>query len=376
MKKRAMLLLMLIPLCLTLFGCRYAPMERPIYPICLSIDQVEDDKIMVGIQAPHGTQSGSEGGDQSYDILSATGDSLKDALTILAASTPYPINFSELRLCLIGYEMASTTELRTIFRRLDETPTMRPNAYIMVALGNAYKVMQAQKSDLGMRISTHLNLLFNRLREEDLLPNSTLASSVRELGDGRRDPLLCICAINPQLMPQESKGQGGTQSGDSSSGGGGAGNTGNDGGGEEPVFAIEEMWVTPLVPEGIIAGMLPRTSMNPVEYLGAAVLSNGRVSGLLTAQEAQVALRAIDEATMRVAINGDDVQLQIWVKKGTELEKKNGILLDVIKKLQALNSDALGFGGASTASFYEDAAWEAFDFHGKYSGADMVICVE
>ena len=52
------------------------------------------------------------------------------------------------------------------------------------------------------------------------------------------------------------------------------------------------------------------------------------------------------------------------------------MLLNVMKKLQALDSDALGFGGASAASFYEDAAWEAFDFHGKYSGADMVICVE
>ncbi len=372
MIKRLLLLTLLIPLLTVLCGCGYPPTERQTFPICMTVDITKEGKTQVGIQAPENTQSGDGG--QSYAILAATGDTLQDALYILEASTPYPLNFCQLRLLMISYELASTTEMRGFLRQLAELPTMRPNAFVMVALGSALEVMNAQKPDFGMRLSTHLNLLFERLRDEDMLPDSTLASCVRELGEKRSDPIICICAVNPQLLPEDQKksGEGQQGGGGSESGGGGSGGSG----GEAAAFALGEPWNNKLLPDQLIAGMLPHSSSNPVEYLGAAVISDDRISGLLTAREAQVVLRAKDESTLRVAAEGDSMQLQVWIKKGTPLHKESGVLLNVMKKLQALDSDALGFGGASTASFYEDAAWEAFDFHGKYSGADIVICVE
>ena len=42
-----------------------------------------------------------------------------------------------------------------------------------------------------------------------------------------------------------------------------------------------------LLPEDLLAGMLPRSSESPVEYLGSAAVSDGRVSGVLTARETQ-----------------------------------------------------------------------------------------
>lgn len=64
---------------------------------------------------------------------------------------------------------------------LFEMPSMRPDAYVMVALGNAAEVMAAQKPDLGMRLSTHLNLLFEQLRQERMLPYSSFPPAYRRL---------------------------------------------------------------------------------------------------------------------------------------------------------------------------------------------------
>ena len=364
--KRLCLLVSLLFLCPLLGACSYSYLERQVYPICMSVDLDSEGHYQVGIQAP---QSSAEQATASYDILTATGDTLDDALRVLAASTPYPLNFCQLRLCLIGYDLAATTPLRPLLRTLFEMPTMRPDAYVMIALGSASGVMSAQKPDFGMRLSTHLNLLFERLQQEDMLPDSTLSACVRELGDGRRDPLICICAVNSQLAPEEEKQQGSSPSSGGDSGGG------NSGGGDSgsPAFAVGEPWSNALLPEQIIAGMLPHSSVNPVEYLGSAAPSDGRVSGLLTAQETQVALRALREAEKRVAINGDSLQLQLILRRDTELYDRRDVLAKVMEKLQALDCDALGFCGAASTAFYTDAEWQAYQFSQRYSQAECVI---
>ena len=367
--KRLCLLVALLLLCPALGACSYSYLERQVYPICMSVDLDDDGRYQVGIQAP---QSSAGQATASYDILTATGDSLDSALLVLAASTPYPLNFCQLRLCLISYDLAATTPLRPLLCTLFEMPTMRPDAYVMIALGSAAEVMSAQKPDFGMRLSTHLNLLFERLQQEDMLPDSTLSACVRELGDGRRDPLICICAANTQLTPQKDQQQGSSSGGGSGGGGDGGGASGGGGGGS-PAIAVGEPWSNALLPEQILAGMLPHSSVNPVEYLGSAAPSDGRVSGLLTAQETQVALRALREAEKRVAISGDSLQLQLILGRDTELYDRRDVLAKVMEKLQALDCDALGFCGAASTAFYTDAEWQAYQFSRRYSQAECVI---
>ena len=351
MKKWFLLLLCL----LMLTGCSHTYLERQIYPICLSVDVTETAQYRVGLQAP---QSGSTG-NTAYDVLSASGDTPMDALRVLAASTPYPLNFSQLRLCLVGYDAASTQPLRPLLRQLLEMPTMRPNAYVMVALGDAQKVMSAQKPDFSMRLSTHLNLLFERLHREKTLPDSTLSYCVRELTDGRADLLLCLCAVNAQLQkqPQQSPAP-------------------DDPMADAQAFAVGEPWTDALLPDGLIAGMLPRSGQNPVEYLGSAVVSRGRVSGVLTASETQLALRVLDEAQIRTAIDGDQIQLQILTPKNSDLEHLHPQILALGQKLQAMGSDVLRFGTDASRQFLLDAEWEAFRFRERYETAELAVGTE
>lgn len=366
--KRVWLLCLILAAAPLLGACSYASLEREVYPICLSVDLDEKGRYQVGVQAP---QSSTESGAAAYDVLTATGDSFADAMRVLSASTPYPFNFSQVRLCLLSYDLASTTHLRPLLRTLFEMPSMRPDAYVMVALGNAAEVMAAQKPDLGMRLSTHLNLLFEQLRQERMLPYSSLSSCVQELGDGKADPLVCICAINQNLVPEQDKSQGeasgGQQGGSDQSGGGGSGT-------DAAAFAGGEPWSGAMLPEDILAGLLPQTSVNPVEYLGSAAVSEGRVSGILTARETQIATLAMIEGRRAVAIDGE--QLQLFLPKDGVLAESRDEVQAVLEKLQALGCDSFGFGWHAAGAFYTDAELEAYGFRRRFREAQIVTVVE
>lgn len=368
MRKRICLMLLLTAVPWLMSACSYASLERQVYPICLSVDLDEKGRFQVGVQAP---QSSTASGAAAYDVLTAAGETLSDAMRVLSASTPYPFNFSQVRLCLVSYDLAATTHLRPLLRTLFELPSMRPDAYVMVALGNAAEVMAAQQPDLGMRMSTHLNLLFEHLRQEKMLPYSSLSACVQELSSGMADPLLCICAINQSLLPKDQE-PGGSDTGGGSDGLGGGGS----GGGDEPAFAGGEPWSSAALPDGILAGMLPQTSVNPVEYLGSAAVSDGRVSGLLTARETQLATLALTDGQRAVAIDGEALQLQLFLPQTSDLAPLVNEVQAVLEKLQALDCDPLGFGWACARAFYTDAQLQGYGFERRYPHAQIVTALQ
>ncbi len=324
--KKALLLVCL--LCLT--ACSHTYLERQIYPLVMSID-LKDGQYVLGLQCPK-----SASGDPAYDTLSASGKTPEEALSVLRASTPYPLHFSQVRQCLIGYELAASTPLRPLLRWVLELPAMRPNAQVMVAQGSAIEVMQAQKPAFGQRLSTHLNLLFERMQREGTLPDSNLSYCVRELGDGRSDLLLGLCAINPSLE-------------------------------EQPAFS-------PLLPEGQTAGLMPRTGPEAVEYIGSAAVSVDRVCGTLTGEETQLALRTLEYADLRIA--PDSLQLQIFLPRGSELAGQEAAVRQLMEKLQALHCDALRFGCLFSKGFRTQEEWLAFDFRAKYPSAPHWVGVK
>lgn len=369
MKKRTLLLLVVISCFFSCTGCSYAFLERQVYPICLSVDMDEKGTWQVGVLAPQSTGEKSEA---EYVTLTASGETYDDAMNTLAAATPYPLNFCQIRLCLIGYELASKTHLRPLCRSLFELPTMRPDAYVMIALGNAEETMSAQKPDLGMRLSTHLNLLFERLLQENMLPHSSLSACVRELDSGLSDPLLCICAINPQLMGDQP--QNNDQKQQQSGGAGGQGGAEEQAEDASSAFATSgEPWNEDLLPPDMLAGMLPHGGKNPVEYLGSAALSDGRLSGLFSARETQLIVRALVLAERRVSIQGESVQLQLVLPACDDLCGVQDELYKAVKKLQSMDCDVLGFGWAAAHCFYTEAEFQGFAFDRKYRDAELVL---
>lgn len=355
MKHRALLLLLCLPL---LCGCRSQALDRQVYPICLSVDLTEDGGLLVGVQAPRANESDLV----QYELFTATGDDLESALRTLAASTPYPLNFCQIRLCVLGYRLAATQPLRPLLRSLLQLPTMRPSAYVSVALGSALEVLKNQKPELNTRLSTHLTLLLSRSQSENLLPDSTLSYCVRELADGSCDPLMGVCAVNARLSEQKENQQESQP------------DSGQENG--QPAFALGEPWSDAPLPEGIVAGLIPHNSQNPVEYLGSAALSGGRVSGVFSADETQLLLRVREEAAIRVARSGESMQLQILLPKGSALCADTDAIRALARKAQALHADPFRFGCICSMGFYLDASFERFAFARKYPDAAVYVGVE
>ncbi|MDD3336133.1 MAG: hypothetical protein PHI98_11555 [Eubacteriales bacterium] len=364
MKRLVALLLLCLPL---LGGCELSTMERQTFVLCLSFDLDEEGKLVMGVETPMNGSGTTSAASPEYTVFSATGDDFESTLSMLAASTPCSLNFSQLKLCVFSYELAAKTDLRDYLVKLSNMTTMRPDATVMIAIGKALDVLSEQNPDFGMRLSTHLEIYLERMRNLKLSPATTLITCVRDIGSGRTDPLLAICAVNPALKPKKE------ESGKASGGSGGSSEEKSSE--ASAAFSDGEAWSERLLVEEAIAGMLPRTGVNPVEYLGSAAIGNGRVSGLLNVEETQIALYAKRSATLEVAMDGERTQLQIWLP--TNEKNDMGItpqqVNDVMKKLQSLHCDALGFGSVCARTVYTDDAWRQLNVERRYLEAELYV---
>lgn len=326
-----------ILLCLPLLtGCGLGMLEREVYPLVMSVDTDADGRFTVGIQAP---ESLAEGAEPVYDVLTATGETPEEALALLRASTPFPLNFCQVRLCMVGYDLSARQELRPLLRWLLDLPAMRPDAQVMVALGRAQDVMESQKPDFGMRLSNHLNLLFERLGREELLPEAPLSVCVQRLADPLDDLLLGLCAVNENVKEAQQKNE------------------------------QEEARPASAIPQNAQAGTLPRQGQNPVEYLGSAVVARGRVQGTLNARQTRLMLQTARLCQKRAAFHPEGLRLGLTLP--AELQGDRQEIAQTLEALRQMGCDFLGF--SSALSFRTDQEKESVDYRAWFALAQLKV---
>ncbi len=360
MRKCLALFLLLCVSLITLSGCVDPEMERQTFAICMSLDQA-DNGITLAIQAPKNGQVTTDGNPQNYEIISVTAVDLISALHLLSVTTPYPINYSQMRIIVFSNDVVQNESFYALLTTLESLRTMRAQATLLISVGDAQDILKKQTPDFGMRLSTHLDTLFSLLQAECILPVCTLSECIRDLRLGQIDPLITVCAVNPSLDQ------------DSQSSSGSSDQSGGDSGGASPAMAIGEPWNSTLLPSDLQAGMLPRTGENPVEMIGAVALSGGKPAGVLTASECQLSLLAIKEATMRISMQEDTLQLQLLIPKTSLLMEDLPALESLLAKLLAMNVDALGFGEQVAMLFTTDDDFLAYDFSARYQSASVVV---
>ena len=319
-------------LCLFLCGCSASSGEKQIFPICMSLDRLADGRLQLGVQVSSMDQA------QGYAVFSAAGGSFSEALEILGASMPYPLHFGQLRLCMLGYTLATEQPLRPLLSPVAGLHTIRPDAAVTVAMGSALETMTAQQPDLGVRLSTYLDQLLARLRQERLAPQETLTDVMTLLDSGWGDPVLGLCALNPEA--------GGEKGGKENASGG------QEGEQTQSVFrpsgsiAIGEPSPGSDLPPSLTAGALPRKGGNPVEYVGCITTGGGRLTGALTAAQTRLFLLLRQEAKVtQISPQGATIAIPRQVSQQDALE--------LVTVLQQLGCDGLGTG-AALATQYKD----------------------
>lgn len=359
--------------CLLLCGCSDKKVEEELLAIVLSVDQTDAGDMTVAVKVPvlssaSGENQGGGGDASGYMQLEATGHSFTDAVSMLNATTPRPLNFSQVREIVVGEAAARRPDLGRILSQIDALPRFRCSAAVIVCRGEARRFSEKQKPYLGMRLSRYAENTLANYAGKGFTPSTDLCAAVRDWGGGFRDPLLILGAVNDFSAPSTLDG-------------------------ENSLSAQ--------------AGDLPRKSAEPVEMFGAAATDGVSVSGYLTGYEMALLhllsghvealtletngvplhITAEAPASIGVELNARPVTLKIDARcvihypagsppdeKAVSARLENEIAA-VIRHLQALRCDGVGFGAAAARRFLTVGQWEAFGWKQKYTEASLSVTV-
>ncbi len=359
--------------CFLFSGCAGRNVEEELLVIVLAIDRVESGNVTVAVKVPANTSAAgnskaSSDGQAGYMQLEATGHSFTDAVSMLNATTPRRLNFSQVREVVIGDEAARQKDFAKLLTQIDALPRFRCSAAVIICRGSALQFAENQKPIVGMRLSRYAENTLANYAGKGFTPDTDLCAGRRDLDGGFRDPLFILGDVNDFSSADEP-------------------NADN---------SLADQ-----------AGGLPRRSIEAVEMFGAAATDGVSVCGYLTGYE--MALLHLTEGhvealTVRVdgvplhviasgpaALNVDiasgqavlrvDLRCEAKYPQGSQTDE-NAVqalleqdILSLIAHLQALRCDGVGFGQIAVRRFLTVQDWEAFGWREVYTAARVQVRV-
>ena len=382
---RRVLLILLLGCALMLTGCSGGQeIESCLFVISMAVDPAQDGNMTVTVKALSGTQeaaapqgattqSGQEENGQSgettesgYVVMSATAESCLAALDLLGATTPRTVNLSQLQEIVLSRTLAESGAALTILREIHALFEANGNAVVVVTPDNAGDFIRRQYAMFGIRLSQYLRVLFEHFEEIGTIPSGAhLSSVISAMESGTVDAAAVYAAKND------------------------FGATLILGGGS----------VTDRLP-----GHLPRTSPAQNEYLGSAVFAGPKMTGTLTGDETTMLRLLRGEAIATSFVLGNAMmQVSRRARVTTDIVTENGetvlkagitmrLLLSagamegtaqdiaseversaaaLIQKLQAMGSDAIGFGRKAVRQYRDIPSWEASGWERTYREANV-----
>ena len=363
----------LLILCCSFSGCAGRNVEEELLVIVLAIDRTEQGDMTVAVKVPANASaaengSGSEQGQTGYIQLEATGHRFTDAVSMLNATTPRRLNFSQVREIVIGEFAARQRDFARLLTLIDALPRFRCSAAVIICRGSALEFAENQKPIVGMRLSRYAENTLANYAGKGFTPSTDLCAGRRDLDGGFRDPLFILGAVNDFSRADEP-------------------NTDNS-------LASE-------------AGDLPRQSIEAVEMFGAAATNGVSVCGYLTGYEmallhligghvealtvqaggVSLHVTASGPASLNVDLASSPVVLRIdlhceaqYPQGSAKNERAVEALLEqdifsLIRRLQEMQCDGVGFGQIAVRKFLTVQEWEAFRWREKYAAAQVQVRV-
>ncbi len=393
MRKAALLAALGLALSL-LTGCGAGgqEIESCLFVIAMAVDPAPDGNLTVTVKALSGSQSegaegssasGGQGGEPAksgegagqsadaeqpepgYIVLSATAPSCIRALNLLSATTPRTLNLSQLQEVVLSRTLAETEATLSVLQEIHSMYRANGAATVVVTPDDAGDFVRRQHALLGVRLSKYLRVLFEHFSQIDTIPpNAQLSSVIAAMLSGTSDAAAVYAA-------------------------------GND---FSSTLVLPETSDTDRLP-----GHLPRTSPAQNEYLGSAIFSGARMTGVLTGSETAMLCLLLGEAMTRTSvIDGAlyktnvrtkvkrsiapdgalsaDIALNLTLVAGESKRTDADIAAEIerdaaqlIRKLQSMESDALGFGRIAIRSSLDIPSWEASNWPLTYAQSPVRV---
>ena len=356
--RRLTILLCLCALCLC--GCASRQLEEELLVIVLALDQEGEENIRLTVKVPSSSSANQK--EDGYLLFSALGRGFSDALTLLRATTPRQLNFSQVREVVFGEAAARSPSFSVLLSQIDAIPRFRCSAAMIVCLGEARAFAAKQKPDLGVRLNRYAEAALSQSAGNGFTPDTDLCEALRDVGCGFSDPLLILGAADGES-------------------GGGSQNANQEVSGPTSEDILDSL-----------PGALPRQGGSEIEIFGAAATDGVCVSGYLTGYEMALIHLAGGRAAALTMHQTPNIPLQITARAPAaltvDLDRSPALLSlsltcevryppghppdaerlsrqierdlsAVIAHLQALRCDGMGFGDAAVRQFLTVRDWES-----------------
>lgn len=389
MKRALEAVLLIAALLLTGSGGGGREIESCLFVIALAVDPAPDGSLTVTVKALSGTQEAAapqsgedtpaqeegqsapsagqtETVEPGYVTLSATADSCLSALNLLSATTPRSVDLSQLREIVLSETLAQTDATLTILRQIDALYEANAGAIVVVTPDDAGDFIRRQYAMFGVRLSQYLEVLFDHFAQLGTIPaNAKLSAVISAMESSTADAAAVYAAGNAF----------------------------------DATLLLGDASPTDRLP-----GHLPRTSPAKNEYLGSAVFSGARMVGTLTGDETAI-LRMISgqalntsismgEAIYQISVHtrtrrtldwvggvpvlGASVSIRMALSAGTQQQTAAELARQLesdaqqlIRKLQAMGSDLIGYGRLAVRRCADIPAWEDSGWETAYRTADV-----
>ena len=228
--------------------------------------------------------------------------------------------------------------------------------------------MEAQKPYVGARLSRYAETTLSNYAGKGFTPDTSLCDGMRDLGYGFRDPLFVLGAVNDFSASEEPN--------------------------EKNALSG-------------LAGSLPRRSGDGTELFGAAATDGVSVSGVLTGYEmalvhlldgsvhaltleqagTALSLCACRPAALGVDLSARPAVLRVALAcqvryppghppdEGALTDQLTADLTALIRHLQSLRCDGIGFADAAVRQFWTVQDWEKLGWREVYAQAEVEVQV-
>lgn len=274
--KKALAATFLLLLCLGLGGCGLTQQpEHQAYVITLGIDRAQNGQVEVWVQVPSiggGSSEEGESGGSKYEMFSAQGADLSDALDLLAATLPSRLQLTLTKSVVVAEAVARSQDFKHILDDLVLSYHIYDSAAVIVTRGTARDFLAAQKPSIGIRLSTSVMAALEQFRQSGYIPYNTLYDLFSANHSIYSDPVLILADTGPEdTQGQDGQGQAPASAGEPPSLDGQTARNGGGTGEDGPVSTAQDAY----------PGTLPRTGPNLNQYMGCALMRDGQMVGTL-----------------------------------------------------------------------------------------------
>ena len=360
MKKAALMILALV-LCMNMSGCLGAVQaDDYIYVVGIGFDKGSQYRFNVTFLVQKDVSGSEQTSTGGAEIISAEGDTLFDAITVLSAGVPFRINFSRVNTFFFGEEVARSGSIKELSNITFNALNIRQSAKLMVCLGTAQRLMQGLCLEDVPNITKLQFSVFQDYDAEGITVITNYAGMLESIRGRRSDPLMMLGGVDVSAVKkQESIAKETTGAGEKSEG--------SDDEQEEQ--------------EGILSGYDTMFLL-----LGRGELKKGALK--VQHNEEWAVLYIKDEKPPRVKLTLSGVpRAEVELEMACNIVKYKGAarsdewdsglqqtaeqlisneMARVFNICRELNSDAFGFGEYASTQFSDIVSWEGYDWKSKY----------